>query len=210
MQPLPLPVPALLVPSLPVPALPVPPRSTETSCAVCFYSKDDGPKLELVETTIVHKFVDEHAVASPFVFEYLQTLCKKKQCLCICDSCESWFRRKHAMICTKRGTGPTPPELKELLHADRLILSVILPGVYKPPEARYVQRYISTIRKNGGRNVFASICPPVVVRTLCENEVCAGDRISLKSIAFATWKTGRQQCVFGNKLFAKNIRHATV
>ena len=175
---------------------------------MCFHSNDDGSRIDVIETTLVHKFVDEHAVASPFVFDYLWTLCKKKISLKICDACVTWIRRKHITISVKNGLGPTPPAMKVLLPADRLILSILMPGVYRVPESRHVQRYIATLRRNGGVNKFATICPQIVIHTLCQHDICTGDRHTLKSIAVATWNTGRQQSVFGNKVFAKSVRQA--
>jgi hypothetical protein len=186
------------------------PAAGETSCEMCFYSKEDGSNLDVVETNIVHKFVCDHTVATPFVFAYLQTLCKKKPHLKICKSCESWIHRKHVTISVKGGLGPTPSAMKTLLPADRLILSVLLPGVHKTPEARHVERYTAVLRMHGGLNLFATICPRIVTQALLGDDICTTGRLTLKSIAFATWNSGRQQTVFGNKTFAKNVRQSTL
>jgi hypothetical protein len=95
---------------------------------------------------------------------------------------------------------------KTLLAVDRLILSVMLPGSYTPPEMRITQRLIYTIRKNGGNNWLATICPPLVRRVLIDNDIRLESRKVLKSICLATWKSGRLQAVLGNATFAKNIR----
>ena len=101
-----------------------------------------------------------------------------------------------------------PPEKTTLLAVDRLILSVMLPGTYPPPEMRITQRLIATIRKNGGHNWLATICPPLVVQSLRDNDIRLESRKVLKSLSVATWKSGRQQAVLGNAAFAKNIRCA--
>ena len=95
---------------------------------------------------------------------------------------------------------------RTLLAVDRLILSIMLPGSYAPPEMRITQRLILTIRKDGGNNWLATICPPLVRRVLIDNDIRLESRKVLKSICLATWKSGRLQAVLGNATFAKNIR----
>jgi hypothetical protein len=172
-------------------------------CQLCFQC-DPSNKASIVSTSVVHRFLDEKAMPTPFLYAYLQHLRKKMDCFFLCGNCDSWIRRQN------------PPELygttvtgsRVLLAVDRLILSIMLPGTYVPPEMRIAQRLINTIRKNSGRNWLATICPPLVIRTICDNDILLASRKVLKSISIATWRSGRRQEVLGNAKFAKNIRCA--
>ena len=130
----------------------------------------------------------------------------------VCANCESWLRRQGQSLNSSdpRSTRQrlTAPGVSKtaLLTVDRLILSIMLPGTYAPPEVRITRRHVITLKKNGGHNALSTICPPLVVRTICENELRIRTRTVLKSITSAAWKSGRRQTVFGNTVFAKHVR----
>lgn len=67
-------------------------------------------------------------------------------------------------------------------------------------------RLLGTLRKNNGRNWLASICPPLVLKTVLENDIQLSSRMVFEGVAIATWKSGRRQQVFGNSAFAKAVR----
>ena len=209
-----------------------PPQSKGCVCQMCFQTASDTGSY-ILSTAAVHQFLDERAVPTPFLFAYLLRLRKKMNSFYLCVNCDSWVRRRNqaytknktpassgtsapnssttAAAAAAADTDDTPrasPEKTTLLAVDRLILSVMLPGTYNPPEMRITQRLIATIRKNGGHNWLASICPPLVVQSLRDNEIRLESRKVLKSLSVATWKSGRQQAVLGNAAFAKNIRCA--
>jgi hypothetical protein len=181
-----------------------PPISTESVrvCQFCFKSGENKSRTFILSTSTVHKFLDFKAVPTPFLYEYLSKLRQKLECFFVCSNCDSWTRRnysaKNAKKCDK----------KILLAVDRLILCIMLPGTYTPPEMRITSRLIQTIRKNNGVNWLASICPPLVVKALCENDICMESRKVLKSISVAAWRSGRRQAILGNATFAKNVRCA--
>jgi hypothetical protein len=172
-------------------------------CQLCFQCSFTR-KTSILSTSVVHRFLDERAVATPFLYAYLQHLRKKMDCFFLCGNCDSWIRRQNP----PRPAGTIVTGKRVLLTVDRLILSIMLPGYYVPPEMRITQRHVVTIRKNNGRNWLATICPPFVVRTICDNDILLASRKVLKSIALATWRSGRRQEVLGNADFAKNIRCA--
>jgi len=179
---------------------------------MCFESEADKPKGKLLWTTAVHKFLDKYATPTPFQYAYLQKLREKNKYFLVCANCESWLRRQGLSLHSsdprstrKRLTAPGVSKTT-LLTIDRLILSIMVPGTYAPPEVRITKRLVVTIKKNGSRNALATICPPLVVRAICENELCLHNRSVLKSITGAAWKSGRRQTVFGNPIFAKHVR----
>jgi len=191
----------------------MPPACTARCCQMCFefeFQDSEGP---LLSTSTVHKFLDKYATPTPFVYAYLRQLREKKtKWFVICSKCESWIRRQgqslsssHPQSTRKRLTAPGVSKTA-LLPVDRLILSIMVPGSYAPPEVRITRRIMATIKRNGGQNELATICPPLVVRTACENELCLRSRSVLKSIVEAAWKSGRRQVVFGNAVFAKAVR----
>jgi len=283
------------------------PASVKRVCQLCFQGSSDGCPTYILSTSAVHRFLDERAMPTPFLYAYLSTLRQKMDVFFVCSNCDSWVRRQTAIgassdtlagigSATKKSleppcvaettspnevvqvdpsllvkieepstlitdkiselplvqateitqisrvglepafkTAPMPrskprskaqPRLqngashregsavhpvvvkknKTLLAVDRLILSVMLPGSYAPPEMRITQRLISTIRKDEGNNWLATICPPLVRRVLIDNDIRLESRKVLKSICVATWKSGRLQEVLGNATFAKNIR----
>jgi hypothetical protein len=157
----------------------------------------------MVSTTVVHKFIQDKAIPTLFLFSYLSELSKKTNTINICGNCDRWIRRQ-AMHSKTGGPGGK----KVFLLVDQLILSIMLPGTYGPPEMRITQRLINIIRHNGGRNWLATICPPLVVRTICDNDIVMVSRQVLKSISIAAWRSGRRQVVLGNATFAKHIRCA--
>jgi hypothetical protein len=167
-------------------------------CQFCFKSGENKNKTYILSTSTVHRFLDVNAAPTPFLYEYLSKLRQRMECFFVCTNCDSWTRRNCAAANGK----------KILLAVDRLILCIMLPGDYTPPELRITSRLIATIRQNNGRNWLASICPPLVVKTLCENDICMESRKVLKSISVAVWRSGRRQAILGNAAFAKNIRCA--
>jgi hypothetical protein len=171
-------------------------------CQLCFQGASIRNKSSILSTSVVHRFLDEKAVATPFLYAYLQHLRKKMECFFVCGNCDSWIRRQNP----PRPAGTIATGKRILLAVDRLILSIMLPGSYKPPEMRITQRLVNTIRKDGGRNWLATICPPLVIRTICDNDILLASRKVLKSISIATWRSGRRQVVIGNAHFAKNVR----
>ena len=170
-------------------------------CQMCFHESSIYTKSSMLSTSVLHRFLDDKAVATPFLHAYLQQLRKKMDCFFICGNCDSWIRRQNLPKSTRNGG-------KVLLAVDRLILSIMTPGHYTPPEMRITKRLITTIRKDNGRNWLGTICPPFVVRTICDNDILLESRKVLKSISMATWKSGRRQAVLGNATFAKNVRCA--
>jgi hypothetical protein len=200
-------------------------------CQLCFHEGSDAASF-ILSTAAVHQFLDERAIPTPFLFAYLLRLRKKMNSFYLCVNCDSWVRRRNQAAAankpggnTKSSSGPRDSTVAArsdvaadpavassarttLLAVDRLILSVMLPGTYTPPEMRITQRLIATIRRGGGNNWLATICPPLVVQSLRDNEIRLESRKVLKSISIAAWKSGRQQAVLGNAAFAKNIRCA--
>jgi hypothetical protein len=172
-------------------------------CQLCFQG-GSAKKSSILSTSVVHRFLDEKAVPTPFLYAYLQHLRKKMDSFFVCGNCDSWIRRQNP----PRPAGTIVVGEKVLLAVDRLILSIMLPGHYAPPEMRITQRLVTTIRKNDARNWLATICPPLVVRTICDNDILLASRKVLKSISVATWRSGRRQAILGNANFAKNIRCA--
>jgi hypothetical protein len=156
-------------------------------------------KKSVMATQVLHRFLDEKASPSPFLYEYLQHLRKEVSCFFLCGNCDSWLRRQHP-------PGSINDGKKILLLVDRLILSIMVPGEIAPPEMRITQRLVLAIRQDEGRNWLGSICPPFVIKAICDNDIPLKSRKVLKSIALATWKAGRRQTVLGNAVFAKNIR----
>jgi hypothetical protein len=171
-------------------------------CQFCFKSGTNKKKNYILSTSTVHRFLDFNAAPTPFLYEYLSKLRKKMECFFVCTNCDSWTRRNHTAL-NADGSGK-----KILLAVDRLILCIMLPGEYTPPEMRITARLIETIRQNNGKNWLASICPPLVVKALCENDIRMESRKLLKSISVAAWRSGRRQAIFGNATFAKNVRCA--
>jgi hypothetical protein len=171
-------------------------------CEMCLrmVTASDVP---MVKTIAVHKFLEERTIATPFLHSYLLNLSKKKKVFNICCNCDSWMRRQCTPLKMRRCGGK-----KGYLLVDQLILSIMLPGQYQPPEMRITQRLINIIRQNKGHNWLASICPPLVVRALCDNDIVMASRQVLKSISVAAWQSGRRQIVFGNATYAKFIRCA--
>ena len=185
---------------------------TDRRCQVCFEFEMANSKGPLLSTTAVHKFLDKYATPTPFQYAYLQQLREKNKSFLVCANCESWLRRQdkfltssHPQSNRKRLTAPGVSKTA-LLTVDRLILSIMLPGSYAPPEVRIARRHVATIKRNGGCNELATICPPLVVRAICENELRLRTRIVLKSIVGAAWKSGRRQAVFGNAIFSRAVR----
>jgi hypothetical protein len=172
-------------------------------CQLCFQGGRARNSSYILSTSVLHKFLDEKAAKTPFLFEYLQHLRKKMNSFFVCGNCDSWIRRQNN--CYGRGGAPTG---KVLLSVDRLILSIMLPGSYAPPEMRITQRLVHTLRMHGGNNWMSTICPPLVVRVLLDNDILLQSRKVLKSITVATWRSGRRQVVLGNAVFAKNVRCA--
>ena len=171
-------------------------------CEMCLRMvMDTKNEVPMLKTTALHKFLEERATPTPFLYSYLLRLSKKKTTFNICANCDSWLRRQCTALKMSRG-GAT----RGFLLVDRLILSIMLPGQYQPPEMRITQRLINIIRKDNGNNWLASICPPLVVRALCDNDIVMASRQVLKSISVAVWKSGRRQTVFGNGTYAKFIR----
>jgi hypothetical protein len=171
-------------------------------CQFCFKSGSNKKKTYIFSTATVHKFLDVNAAPTPFLYEYLSKLRQKTECFFVCTNCDSWTRRNYtAMKGNKDGK-------KILLAVDRLILCIMLPGTYTPPEMRITARLIETIRHNNGKNWLASICPPLVVKALCENHIRMESRKVLKSISVAAWRSGRRQAILGDASFAKNVRCA--
>jgi len=204
------------------------PQPKNCVCQMCFQAGSDTGSYVL-STAAVHQFLDERAVPTPFLFAYLLRLRKKMNSFYLCVNCDSWVRRRNQVYTKSKkpassttsaanatnssstntaATTGASLERTTLLAVDRLILSVMLPGTYTPPEMRITQRLITTIRKNGGHNWLATICPPLVVQSLRDNEIRLESRKVLKSLSVATWRSGRQQEVLGNAAFAKNIRCA--
>jgi hypothetical protein len=186
-----------------------PPKTVEDDriCQLCFESVQDKKYSYIVSTPSVHTFLDNNALATPFLYAYLQHLRKKTECFPVCSNCDSWVRRQtHANQWGDRPRNRKSKDTKIILAVDRLILSIILPGTYIPPEMRIANRLMTTIRKNGGNNWLSSICPPIVVRTICDNDIRLASRVVLKGVCTAAWKSGRRQSIFGNASFAKSIR----
>lgn len=173
-------------------------------CQFCFKSGENNKKTFILSTSTVHKFLDEHAAPTPFLYEYLSKLRQKMECFFVCTNCDSWTRRNFG----DKNARKKNQDKKILLAVDRLILCIMLPGAYSPPEMRITTRLINTIRQNGGKNWLASICPPLVVKVLCENDIRMESRKVLKSISVAAWRSGRRQAILGNGVFAKNVRCA--
>ena len=170
-------------------------------CQLCFRCEFSRYSTCMVSTTVVHKFLQDKAIPSPFLFAYLSELSKKTNTINICGNCDSWIRRQAAHSKTGGVRGK-----KVFLLVDQLILCIMLPGTYGPPEMRITQRLINTIRQNGGENWLGTICPPLVVRAICDNDIVMVSRQVLKSICVAAWRSGRRQVVLGNATFAKHIR----
>jgi hypothetical protein len=175
-------------------------------CEMCL--QKSNVKGSMTKSTIVHAFISKHAQPTPFMYEYLKHLVGRKKKLVICDSCQSWVRRNNRAIRTTRRKRTNDRENPNqiLLAVDRLILCILLPGTYAPPERRLSQRIVAALRVNNGCNALAGICPPLVVHTIVDNEIDLDNRHVLKSMAVATWRTGRRQTVFGNGSFAKSVR----
>ena len=172
-------------------------------CQMCYQGGRARNSSYILSTSVLHKFLDEKAAVTPFLFEYLQHLRKKMASFFVCGNCDSWIRRQN--VCYGRGGSING---KVLLSVDRLILSIMLPGSYTPPEMRITQRLVHTLRMNGGSNWLSTICPPLVIRVLMDNDIVLQSRKVLKSICLSTWRSGRRQVVFGNAIFAKNVRCA--
>jgi hypothetical protein len=172
-------------------------------CQFCFKSGTNTNKCYIQSTSTVHRFLDVNAAPTPFLYEYLSKLRKKMECFFVCTNCDSWTRRNCALA-KSANNGK-----KILLAVDRLILCIMLPGAYTPPEMRITARLIATIRQNKGSNWLASICPPLVVKALCENGIRMESRQVLKSMSVAAWRSGRRQAILGSASFAKNIRCAS-
>jgi hypothetical protein len=171
-------------------------------CEMCLRMvMDKGGDVSMLKTTALHKFLQDRATPTPFLHSYLVKLSKKRKLFNICSNCDSWMRRQCSPLKIKRCDGK-----RGFLMVDQLILSIMLPGQYQPPEMRITQRLVNIIRKDNGNNWLATICTPLVVRTLCDNDIVIASRQVLKSISVATWRSGRRQTVFGNATFAKFIR----
>jgi len=171
-------------------------------CEMCLRMIFDAKKeLPMLNTTALHKFLEDRATPTPFLYSYLMKLSKKKTTFKICAHCDSWLRRQCTTLKMSRGGAQ-----RSFLLVDRFILSIMLPGQYAPPEMRISQRLIDIIRKDNGNNWLASICPPLVVRTACDNIIIMSSRKVLKGITVAVWKSDRRQTVFSNGLYAKFIR----
>ena len=170
------------------------------SCHLCFRCVVSEKSSSILSTSVVHRLLEDRVVPTPFLYAYLQELRKKTECFNICTNCDSWVRRQStpSKRCGK----------KVVFQVDRLILSVILPGEWVPPEMRITHRLIKTLRENGGSNWFATICPPIVVRALCDNDIVLKSRKVLKSIPIAAWRSGRRQPLLGSAKFARQIRSA--
>jgi hypothetical protein len=171
-------------------------------CEMCFEMvAHKSGEVSMLRTTTLHTFLEERVTPTPFLYSYLMKLSKKKKVFNICCNCDSWTRRQLTPLKIQRCGGK-----KGFLMVDQLILSIMLPGQYQPPEMRITQRLVGIIRKDNGNNWLASVCPPLVVRALCDNDIVMASRQVLKSISVATWRSGRRQVVFGNGIFAKYIR----
>ncbi|KAJ1466811.1 hypothetical protein T484DRAFT_1756356 [Baffinella frigidus] len=179
-------------------------RDKKKVCQLCFQGDSAKHKSSILSTSVVHRFLDEKALPTPFLYAYLQHLRKKMDCFFVCGNCDSWIRRQNP----PRPMHTTMTGKRVFFAVDRLILSIMLPGNYAPPEMRITQRLVTTIRTDRGRNWLATICPPLVIRTICDNDILLASRKVLKSISVATWRSGRCQTVLGNANFAKNIRCA--
>ena len=193
----------------------MPPASTIPCCQLCFELASDNPNVAMLSTSAVHKFLDTYATPTPFQYAYLQQIREKNGLFLVCGHCESWLRRQCRSIasggCKTSRKRLTAPNLENtaLLTLDRLILSIMLPGSYAPPEMRITRRHVTTLRRNGGRNWLSTICPTLVVRAICDNDLRLDNRNVLKSVTSAAWKSGRRQTVLGNSIFAKNVRSST-
>lgn len=188
------------------------PACKGSCCQLCFESEADKPPAKMLSTTAVHKFLDKYATPTPFLFAYLQKIREKNKFFLVCANCESWLRRQGQSLNSsdprstrKRLTAPGVSKTA-LLPLDRLVLSIMVPGMYAPPEVRIMKRLAVTLSENGGLNALATICPPLVVRAICDNELRLHKRSVLKSVTCAAWKSGRRQTVFGNPRFAKHVR----
>jgi len=171
-------------------------------CEMCFQMVTDKlGEVSMLKTTTLHKFLEERVTPTPFLYSYLMKLSKKKKVFNICCNCDSWTRRQLTPLKMKRCGGK-----RGFLMVDQLILAIMLPGQYQPPEMRITQRLVNIIRKHSGNNFLASMCPPLVVRALCDNDIVMASRQVLKSISVAAWRSGRRQVVFGNGTFAKFVR----
>ena len=160
-----------------------------------------GHDVSMLHSTTLIKFVKERMTPTPFLYSYLLRLSAKKKVFDICANCDSWMRRQCMPNKVKRCAGT-----KGYLVIDQLILSIMLPGQYQPPEMRITSRIVKNIRNNNGKNWLSTLCPPLVVRTLCDHDIVMASRQVLKSISIATWQSGRRQSVFGNATFAKFVR----
>jgi hypothetical protein len=172
-------------------------------CQFCFKSGTNEKKTFIQATDTVRRFLVVNATPTPFHYAYLSQLRQKSEFFFLCTNCDAWTRRNRTLPNAKNDGKKT------LLAVDKLILAIMLPGSYNPPELRMTTRLITEIRTNNGRNWLASICPPLVVKTLMDNDICMESRKLLKSINLSAWKSGRRQAILGNPVFAKNIRCAT-
>jgi hypothetical protein len=171
-------------------------------CEMCLRMvMNKGGEVSMLKTPAISKFLKDRVKPTPFLYSYLMKLNEKRNVFNICSNCDSWMRRQCTPLKIKRCGGK-----RGFLMVDQLILSIMLPGQYQPPEMRITQRLINIIRKDDGKNWLSTICPPLVVRTLCDNDIVIASRKVLKSISVATWRSGRRQTVFGNATFAKFIR----
>ena len=171
-------------------------------CEMCLRMvMNNGGDVAMLKTPAISKFLKDRVNPTPFLYSYLMKLSEKKNVFNICSNCDSWMRRQCTPLKIKRCGGK-----RGFLMVDQLILSIMLPGQYQPPEMRITQRLINIIRKDNGNNWLSTICPPLVVRALCDNDIVIASRKVLKSISVATWRSGRRQTVFGNAVFAKFIR----
>lgn len=185
----------------------------------------DAPQLTessiklLPSTAQLEQFIHDEVWHTPFLSKYLQHLLKKNGHFVLCNHCDCWIRRRRlphrsgGVVHTKKkrrnqgGNQGVAASAKVLLPLDQLILSIMVPGKYQPPEMRTTNHLVASAVCNGGVNPLASICPPLVMHTLLMGgEICTDKRTVQKSVLFSMWKHGRQQPATANQEFIKFVR----
>lgn len=200
-------------------------RENDPTCTLVSRSKMQGScsdrpsshsprRIQLIPTSVLHRFLVSNARPTPFLHKFLRDMVKVQvadketastdgPCFLVCSHCNSWLRRQGH----RSGV---------LFPMDRLVLSTLFPGTYKPPEVRAVCRIIRALRLDASSETATSdtpfwaigqILPPYVLGLLRRHrETLLRSQCLVSDIAVCTWHDLGCPNILPNGLFAKHVR----